>query len=303
MKLDQHPKIERYMHSITQHIKNKKAHPHIQEELLTHIEDIVEEQIEQGVTQEAAIDFALQQTGETAIIGKQFHQTYKQTINWSLLGFLFVFIGIGLVIMFSFDQYYGAGSRPAFATQFSAAIIGLGLLFVLLFFDYRKLMKYAYALFALNQIITLYVLLFGEQLRGVSMLHFLGQSIHYIAIIAPIVNIIAVAGIINRVDLSTKKGLFILAGVFLIPCWFYFITPSLFSAILYTIAFTVLIIRTELKKKFIFFSSVATITFGLALVTWGRLTGYVWDRLEGYLYPFENMDSYGYHQALSITLV
>lgn len=302
MNVREHPKITIYLKKITQHVKNKKAHEQIQLELLSHLEERIEEGLSEGLVLEEAIDKAIEQLGNSAVIGQQFHRTYKQAINWPILSLLLVFIGFGLFLMFALDHDSSQAHGSLFTSKLIAVGAGLGLLIPLLFFDYRKLKKYSYYLFVANQFIVLLIILMRHSHNGRSMLPIFNTSIDYISTVSPILNVIAVAGILTLLNPSRKSHHFILVGLYLIPTLLYFKTPSFSAVIIYFIAFVILILKSSFRKKYLLLGLGAPLSF-LALLFIKQYPSYAWDRIIGFLKPFEHADSFGYHHVQSIEII
>ena len=62
-------KINEYLNNVCKLIKNKKVHNEIKEELLDHINDIIEDYLEIGMSLDVATDKALIQIGDAKVIG------------------------------------------------------------------------------------------------------------------------------------------------------------------------------------------------------------------------------------------
>lgn len=302
MNVREHPKITSYLKKITQHVKNKKAHEQIQLELLSHLEERIEEELSEGVWLEEAIDKAIEQLGDSAVIGQQFHRTYKQAINWPILSLLLVFIGFGLFLMFALDHDPSQAHGSLFTSKLIAVGAGLGLLIPLLFFDYRKLKKYSYYLFAANQLIVLLIIFMRHSHNGRPMLPIFNTSIDYISTVSPILNIIAVAGILTLLNPSRKSNQLILAGLFLIPAFLYFNTPALSAMIVYFFAFVILVLKSSLRKKYLLLGFGVVLSF-LAFLFLKHYPVYAWGRIFGFLKPYEDAGGYGYYYVQSIEII
>ena len=59
-------KVNEYINKVCSLIKNKKVHPEIKEELLGHINDIIEDYLEIGMSLDIATDKALMQIGRAS---------------------------------------------------------------------------------------------------------------------------------------------------------------------------------------------------------------------------------------------
>ncbi|MEW9671531.1 hypothetical protein [Ammoniphilus sp. 3BR4] len=65
--------------------------------------------------------------GDSDTLGKQFRQTYKPHTEWSLLGLVFSFIGIGLFDMYSIENSHSlrVAEIPLFVDKSIAAAMGI----------------------------------------------------------------------------------------------------------------------------------------------------------------------------------
>ena len=78
-------KVNKYINDVCKLIKNKKVHPEIKEELLSHINDIIEDYLEIGLSLDDATDKALIQMGNSEVIGHDLNKAHKSNSDWILL--------------------------------------------------------------------------------------------------------------------------------------------------------------------------------------------------------------------------
>lgn len=88
--------------------------------------------------------------------------------DWWLVGFIFLLLIIGIVIIYSIGINSEAPDNSRFYKQIIFAIIGIILMFVISFFDYRILNNYSLIFFGGGIILLISVLLFGSTIRGTS---------------------------------------------------------------------------------------------------------------------------------------
>ncbi|MFZ7132979.1 MAG: permease prefix domain 1-containing protein [Eubacteriales bacterium] len=68
---------ERYIHRILQTVLNTKVHESIKAELNDHIESLVEEKMQEGLSEEDAVKESIQSIGNPKELGKQLNSIYK----------------------------------------------------------------------------------------------------------------------------------------------------------------------------------------------------------------------------------
>ncbi|GAA0363105.1 FtsW/RodA/SpoVE family cell cycle protein [Bacillus horti] len=302
MNITDHKRVQEYLNAITRHVKNKKAHTHIQQELLTHVEDLIEEYIKDGYGLEQAIDQALLQTGSTEQIGKQFHKTYELKLDWQLLGLIVLFMGLGLALMFSVDQVLSTNTQNLFMNKVVAACLGIAVLIGLVYFNYKKLQRISYLMFFVNQLITLFVLIDGETLMGKPYLRLGFLQLDYIATISPIVSILAVAGILAGLNYTTKKSWFIIIGLYLLPVWLLLMTSGFFSIILFSVAFVFLLFRLPINRK-VLLTGLGTALGVLIFILSFWLPDYIHMRIFSFLYYQNDPMGSGYVYYASKTII
>ena len=100
MDLMHNKKIQDYINEVCSQVRFKKVHQEIKLELETHFQEIVEEYLEQGFSEEEAIDKAISQMGDANLIGKQLNKVHKPKPEWSILLLSLLFINIGLLAMY-----------------------------------------------------------------------------------------------------------------------------------------------------------------------------------------------------------
>ena len=88
--------VDEYVNNVCGLVKNKKVHENIKEELLSHIEEIIEEAVADGKSEEEAINCALLQMGSFDIVGSSLNKVHKAAPDWILLLMTSVFIIFGI---------------------------------------------------------------------------------------------------------------------------------------------------------------------------------------------------------------
>jgi hypothetical protein len=89
-------KVNEYIKEVCTLVKNKKVHKNIKEELLSHIDEIVENEVARGKSEEEAIEQAILQMGASDVVGKGLNKVHKAASDWTLLLMTVGFIVFGI---------------------------------------------------------------------------------------------------------------------------------------------------------------------------------------------------------------
>ncbi len=200
--------IEEYLDQVCARIRARELHPELREEIRGHIDELLTEKEDDGISPIEAARWALAQMGDADEVGGTLGQVHRPRFNWKLLLPLTAMVGLGLLALFSLGST-GKGSYSYFnpgINQLSFYVIGLVALIVCLFFDYRVFKKYAMMLYAVTVLLTILFFSFGSTTVngsmgwvGIGPLHF------YWTLIMFVLFLIALPGLFERLSLSNKK--------------------------------------------------------------------------------------------------
>ena len=132
---------------------------YIRNELSAHIEEAEEEYIKNGSNRETAMAKAVKGMGSPAEIGKSLDREHRMKPEISIMLLTLVFAVIGLAAMFA-SRGYGVFS---FGKYVISAIIGILALVGTYFFDYTKIEKHSFKIYAVSLCI-LYIMAFAALL-------------------------------------------------------------------------------------------------------------------------------------------
>lgn len=253
-----HPKIEKYIEEVCVMIKNRRVHESIKDELIDHIEEIIEDYKDVGLTEEEAIDKALLQMGSSEVIGRDLNKVHKAVPDWMLLGMTGLFILVGIFTL-GFIQKNNALSHSSYANFLGKTIVyalgGIFLAVILLKIDYRRFKKYSKYLYGGVMILLIYqTFIRTECINGTIGWIIIGPISFNGFSIAPFFLIIALAGIFDKWNWKDVKS--ILKGIVIafVPVIFFSIGNAPVSMVIYTIAAVTLMIISGLKLKHIIIS-------------------------------------------------
>ena len=254
-----HPKIEKYIEEVCELIKNRRVHENIKDELIDHIEEIIEDYKDVGLTEEEAIDKALLQMGSSEVVGRDLDKVHKAAPDWILLGITGLFILVGIFTIGFIQKNNSTPLTLHFNFLGKTIIYALGgiiLAAFLLKIDYRKFKKYSKYLYGGVMILLLYQIVFGRYLGCIMYQMFIGPIGFYAKdiIVLPFFLILALAGIFDKWNWKDTKS--ILEGVIIafVPAMFFIFGNASGGMVIYTIAAITLMIISGLKLKHIIIS-------------------------------------------------
>lgn len=159
--------VQQFLDQVCRHIKVKKMHPEIREELTNHIEDRIEELQLQGSSPETSVHMAIKEMGSPDVIGRNMNETHKPILNWRIALLLTIISLIGIVGAVCIDL--SGSSRIPDLTARKTLRMGIGIVFLMFFyfFDYKKLKKYSYHLFNLLLFMNAVILMNSTMINGV----------------------------------------------------------------------------------------------------------------------------------------
>ena len=221
-------KVNEYINKVCSLIKNKKVHPEIKEELLGHINDIIEDYLEIGMSLDIATDKALMQMGNAEVIGHDLNKAHKSNSDWILLIMItsLIFLGFFTTAFLQLNNF----NDGYYINYISKLLVFLGISIVLSLFilklDYRNLKKYSLTLYIISISIILLTLTFALPVNGMKRWLTIGPfSIDALSII-PILLIVSLAGIFDNYNWDSKTS-FIKAFIFnLIESLLLFFSPK-----------------------------------------------------------------------------
>ncbi|MBZ9622496.1 FtsW/RodA/SpoVE family cell cycle protein [Clostridium sp. FP2] len=284
-------KINEYVDYVCSYVKYKEAHKEIKEELSSHIEDIVDEYTESGMSQEEAGSKAISRMGDSDIVGKQLNIAHKGTPDWITLILTIVLVNTGVVLMYLM-QYKSAYRSSDYLFKHSVLYAAIGTIGIVLlyFFDYRKLQKYSNYIFIGMCLLFILSFFIGQTINGAIFIS-VGSFTFNIKAISLYVFVIALAGIFNNYDWNKKINLIKATGYLGIPMFFMLSASGLSYCGIYFIAFIVLALKSNMKKRYaIYIVALNTIYF----LYFALSSRYRWERIFAFLNPFFDPKGMGY---------
>ena len=261
-------KVNEYINTICKLVKNKKVHNEIKAELLDHINDIIEDYLEIGMSLEVATDKALTQMGNAEVIGYDLNKAHKSNSDWILLiitTFLifFGFLTTAFLQLNNFNDSY-------YINYINKILVFLGISIILslcLFkLDYRNLKKYSLILYVVSISLILITLTLSPPINGIKRWILIGSFSFDTLSVTPILLIISLAGIFDNYNWTNKLLLF--KGFILVftPVILFVSVPSLSTVVIYLVASFTIMSISGFKLKYLISISGALISLLLFFI-------------------------------------
>ncbi|APC39394.1 FtsW/RodA/SpoVE family cell cycle protein [Clostridium estertheticum] len=253
MGIKDNSKINEYIDNICSYVKFKGAHKEIKKELLSHIEDIVDENNESGLSELESTSEAIKRMGDGEAIGKQLNIAHKGTPDWItlLLTIILVNAGVGLMYLIQYKNSYKPSDYLFNHSLLYSAIGTIGVV-LLYFFDYRKLEKYSKYIFIGMCLSFILIFFIGHPKNG-SLFITIGAFSFDIKVISLYVFVISLAGIFNNYDWNNKMNLIKAIGYLFIPLILMIEVQGLSYWGIYLITFLVLALKSGIKKRYVIY--------------------------------------------------
>lgn len=246
-------RINDYIDNVCNLIKNKKVHKDIKEEFLVHIEEIYEEYIEYGLSEEEAIEKAIIQMGPYELVGRDLNEVHKAMPDFTLLGFTLMFILIGIFTLSSLvnDAYsmeiYG---NLAYKTFIYAIVSGV-VVYLLLKIDYRNFKKYSMFVYKATLIVLILIGIGKSNVHGGGGWIQIGNGQVNLFSIAPFLFLISLSGIFDKWNWNGSKNLINGIIIGFGPSILFLMVNSMGNFIIYLISVVIIMHISGLRLKYI----------------------------------------------------
>ena len=215
--------------------------------------------------------------------------------DWSVLIAVLFLIVSGIVLIYSATyNAAGASTKTLYTRQIYWALIALVGFFVTILIDYHQIVRYGIALYILNNLLLVYLLISGNSRAGVNRwVSFMGISFQPSEFMKIILVLILAEYLSRRYkeDIKTREiaTLLMLVGL---PFVLVMKQPDLGSAILLIPIFIVILLVAE--APLIWLISLMGATFTAAPIIWRRLKPYQINRILSFIKPHLDPLGIGY---------
>ncbi len=213
--------------------------------------------------------------------------SHLKKIDWIIIGSAVLLVGIGLVSIYSSSM--GRGDFTNFNKQIVFLIIGVGVMFIVSFFNYRILKNDPYfllLLWFLGLLALAGLLFFGPEIRGVKAWYRIGgisiDPVEYMKIV--LLLLMAKYFSLRHVEMYRIKHILLSAIYFGVPFALVFFQPNLGSAGLLIILWLIILLVSGLKLRH-FLTIMALGVFLISLAWMFVLHDYQKNRIISFLEP------------------
>lgn len=299
--------VSSFLDEVCKQIKYKKIHKEISTEIQDHINQLMEEYKEYGMSEEEAVEKAVKQMGSPVEIGKELHKTHRPKTEWSIVILLvaMVLIGGGVLVSIAND---GAAFLPIGRFIFTYIIyvtLGIAACVGFYFFDITKLERYSLIIFAVTLIFLFESTRLSYRINNLPYIR-IGGFLNFrpVTLVMPFF-IVSFAGLLNRWmtgSIINLLKLLFLGMMVVLGC---ILQPSFADAMLIGCSFLVMITLAVTSNKFkgnkmIFLSSIyGSVVLGAGLILLKIIVvPYRLARLLVFLNPKLDPHGYGYVNSL-----
>lgn len=285
-------KVNKYINDVCKLIKNKKVHPEIKEELLSHINDIIEDYLEIGLSLDDATDKALIQMGNSEVIGHDLNKAHKSNSDWILLITTMALLSFGfLTTTFLQLSNFNNNYINYIGKLIIFLVISIGFSLFILKLDYRNLKKYSFKLYLITISLILITILFAPSINGIRHWLIIGPSSIDVLSLSPVLLIISLCGIFDNYNWCNKKSLFKGVSLAFIPIILFLSLSSLSTIFIYLISVFTIMYLSGFKLKYIVIISGGLC---LSLLLFICQASYRIHSLFAFLNPTKNIDTTGW---------
>jgi rod shape determining protein RodA len=233
-----------------------------------------------------------------------FDRRLVQNFDWLLLSLVVAIGAIGLVNLYSAGYNRTPEGTPLYIKQLYWLAVGLGLMILTLFYDYRHLAKLAYPLYLFSLVMLLAVMAGGKMVSGSRRWLPLGPFVFQPAELVKIAVIVVLAAYFSRrprIEALRLKNLLVPVALVLVPVGLIIKQPDLGSGILVTLVAASIILFIGVNWRTLMGCTVA---LGLCTpVIWHFLKDYQRQRILTFLNPEQDPLGAGYHIIQSMIAV
>lgn len=212
-------KFEKYIKNVCKRIKNKDVHTDIKLELMDHLYTLKEEAMNAGMSEEEAVDQAIEQIGDAAILGAQLHETHKTQMDLKMILLVLAACSFGLLVMYFLQfhsEFTNLQDMNIFYKSLAFYLVGLVLMFALFSFDYRRLLKCSWHLYIGTLGMVLLTMVFGIRVNGILFLRLSDSSINLTEIV-PFLVTVSLAGIFHSWNWENDFKAWLGVGIMALP--------------------------------------------------------------------------------------
>ncbi len=256
--------INKYLDEVCELVRNKRVHEGIREEITSHIEELTQDYMYVGLSEEESIRKAIEQMGPAEVVGKDLNKIHKAAPDWILLGLTSAFISIGLFVLW-FIQSNNFLSHGYNTNYLSNSVIymagGIITAVVLMKIDYRALKKYSKYIYIGGVALLLSTFLFGNSINGALGWVRVGNMSLNTLLVSPYIIIISLCGIFEKWDWSSRKKILIGMALVFMPSPLFILGRSSVNFGIYIIGAITVMIISGVRVKHVVYALSGLVSF------------------------------------------
>lgn len=294
--------IDRYIESVCNQIHWKKVHPIISKELKNHIIDQKDAFINQGLTEDIALDKAILEMGNPIEVGKELDLTHRPKLDFSIIFFTSIALLMGIILRFAM----ASGTPMDWMIQGSIihAVIGMCFMIGFYYLDYTFLGRFPKIVFSsmIISILAVYVFSSGPMVQYGNYIY-----IAYLLLLFPT----AYAGIIYSMRSRGYIGIILSGITAMILGFLVFNHTHTANVLIYLLTCYILLIISVLKgffnvnriKGLLLISIPASIIVIVMIILSISNSPYYLDRIQNLLNPALDPLGIGYMANLTRDII
>ncbi|MFZ5448660.1 MAG: rod shape-determining protein RodA [Thermodesulfobacteriota bacterium] len=233
-----------------------------------------------------------------------FDRRLVQNFDWVLLALVLMIVGMGIINLYSAGFNRQTGDTPLYVKQLYWLAVGLGVLCLILFVDYRHLEKISYTMYLLSIIMLVAVMFAGKMVYGSRRWLALGPISFQPSELTKIAIILVLATYFSRrpqLEAMRFKDLIIPGILVMIPVALIIKQPDLGSGILVALVAASIILFVGVNWRTLMGCALTMVL--LSPVIWHFLKDYQRQRVLTFLNPEKDPLGAGYHILQSMIAV
>ncbi len=282
-------KIDRFLETICEQVRWKKAHGMIHEEIRNHIIDQKNAFMDEGLDENTATDKAIKEMGDPVLIGTELDQAHRPKTEW---GIIFL---TGIMLLFGFGIRLLASHEPhtpfLLGKSLISTLIGMGCMIAAYFADFTIIGRHPKSIFAGFIAATIIAMFLSPPINGQH------TYVQFILLLFPTV----MSGIIYNMRTKGHLGIILCGIFFIIPIIVGTVISDLSMMALIISAFMVLITIAITngwfnvnKLRGILLVYIPTVSVASIVFVGQIFNGYRKDRLLGVINPSRDSIGSGY---------
>ena len=264
MSLEHSSMVQNYLNTVCLQIKWHEAHIQVKLELLSHLEELASELIDEGLSEQEAISVAIRRMGDATALGRQLQHTHTPQKNWLLVATVAMLSGMGIVLMYLLGA---SGSLITTSQVFIKSVIftgiGAALLLFLYYCDLRRLRDYTAYFYVGTLLLWLAVSIWGTSVNGKVFLSLGPVSIDYISLV-PYFLTFALSGMFACRDWSNRQWLVKALLLLVVPVFICAMSNDAYLLLVYMLVFLALMAMAGAAKTII--AGFSILPLGLLLI-------------------------------------